>query len=120
MSRKKKPTKKYTPRNEFRWNNSPSARHHPAYVFGETGRNYKSLGLTTEPNDRERKIQLSHNPDSSSDVPSFVRVNPVTAHKEYYSEPLEWEFSVEDRAIIRHLIKDYKRRAYRRPKKKKK
>lgn len=119
MSRKKKSTKKYIPKNEFRRNHSPSSNGHPNYIFGETSKKYKSLSLTSNPNDRERKIELKHNPDPNSKDRSFVRVKPITTQKKYFdNDSLDWKFSVEDMGIIRLLIKDYKRRAYRRKKKK--
>lgn len=121
MARKKKQTKKYAPRNEFRRNNSPSGMGHPAYVFGETEKSFKSFGLTTNPNDRERKIELPDNPDPNSQKKAYIRIKPVTINRERYSaETFDWRFSDEDMAIVRHLRKDYKRRAYRRQKKKKK
>ena len=104
--------------NEFRYNNSPSAKGHPAYVFGKTQKMYKSFGLTSNSKDRERKIKLPQNPEPNKNSDSFVRVKPVTHNQKYYSEPLDWSFSKEDMGIIRHLIKDYKRRAYRHKKKK--
>ena len=119
MARKRRYTKKYTPKNEFRINNSPVAKGHPAYVFGETKTKFKSFGLTTEARDRERKIRLSRNPDPSDKRDSFIRVKPVTANKKYYSAPKsDWSFGKVDQAVVRHLKKDYKKRAYRKPKKK--
>lgn len=121
MARKRKQTKKYIPRNEFRKNNSPSAVGHPAYIFGETKTKYKSFGLTTNADDRERKIELRHNPDAKSSEKSYIRVKPVTENKKYYSKStLDWSFSKEDMPVVRHLKKDYKKRAYRKPKNKKK
>lgn len=120
--RKKKQSRKYIPKDEFRMNNSPIANGHPAYIFGETrdGKKYKSFGLTTEEKDKERKIKLPDNPESNNKKNSYIRVKPVTAKKNYYSkDTLKWNFSKKDRDIVRHLIKDYKKRAYRRKKKKK-
>ena len=120
MARKRRYTKKYKPKNEFRINNSPVAKGHPAYIFGETKTKYKSFGLTTEPKDPKRKICLQRNPDPTDKRISFIRVNPVTANKKCYSAPKsDWCFSKEDQAIVRHLKKDYKKRAYRNKKKKK-
>ena len=121
MARKRTYTKKYIPKNEFRKNNSPSAIGHPAYIFGETKTKYKSFGLTSNPDDKERKIELRKNPDSKSTDKSYIRVKPVTENKKYYSQSiLDWSFSKDDMSVVRHLKKDYKKRAYRKPKKKKK
>ena len=69
MARKRnKQTRKFKPRNEFRRNNSPLAQGHPNFVFGETqSGKYKSLGLTTHPDDDHIHYHMSENPDPKSD-----------------------------------------------------
>ena len=110
---------KYKVKDEFRINNSPSAKGHPAYIFGETETKYKSFGLTSNSSDKERKVKLPENPDPNSN--SYVRVKPVTANKKYYSQDtLNWKFTKDDYSIIRLLRKDYKKRVKNRNKKKKK
>ena len=111
MSRKKKETRKYEPRNEFRYNLSPHAKGHPHYVFGKKGNKLKSLGLTTHPKAGIRHYELSRNPDQSDNRTSFLQLTkPHTAHEKYYSDPLNgWNFSSEDMPIVRHRIKQYKK-----------
>ena len=69
MARKKKTTRKYIPRNEFRYNNSPHTEGHPHYVFGEKGKKYMSLGLTRQPVDGIPHIKLSKNPNPDDSSP---------------------------------------------------
>ena len=117
MARKKKRTRKYAPRNEFRYNNSKSAQGHPHYVFGETPTHYKSLGLTTHPKDDIPHYQLTKNPEPHNDDPSHLQFKVHSAHKKYYGEPLKgWKFAKEDMPVVRHTIKKYKKSTNRKPK----
>ena len=67
-------SRKYKPLNEFRQNHSPSARGHYDYVFGETDNYYKSIGLTTNENDKCRKYELTENPNPLSNETSYLRL----------------------------------------------
>ena len=118
MSRKKRQTRKYTPRNEFRYNYSPHAEEHPHYVFGETtSGKYKSLGLTRHPIEGIRHVPLSKNPNPKSKEKSFMQLEVHTAKKDYYGEPLKgWDFAKEDMPVVRHTIKQYKKSTNRKPK----
>lgn len=117
MSRKKKQTRKYTPRNEFRRNGSPLAENHPHYVFGEVNGKYKSLGLTRNPVDGIRHVKLSKNPNPNSNEQSYLQLRVHTAKKDYYGKPLEdWNFAKEDMRVVRHTIKKYKKSTNRKPK----
>lgn len=117
--RKNKQTRKYKPRNEFRYNNSPSGGGHPNYVFGEKGKNYKSLGLTHNPDKKYSHIKLSKNPNEADKTDSHVEVKAKTANKRYYSEPLSgYAFTKSDMSIIRQLIKRYKKSTNRHKKRK--
>lgn len=120
MSRKKKPTRKYKPRNEFRINNSPLAEGHPHYVFGETNGKYKSLGLTSTPVKGIRHVKLKKNPEPNNKDDSYLQMRVHTAKKKYYTEPLSgWKFSKDDMAIVRHRTKQYKKSTNRKPKRRK-
>lgn len=121
MSRKKKPTRKYKPRNEFRRNKSPLAENHPHYIFGEVNGKYKSLGLTRHPVEGIRHVKLKKNPNPNSSDDSYLQLRVHTAKKSYYGKPLEdWKFSKDDMAIVRHRIKQYKKSTNRKPKRGKK
>lgn len=119
MARKKKPTRKYTPRNEFRYNNSIKAMSHPHYIFGETASGkYKSLGLTTHPKANIRHYPLSGNPNPYDSKRSYLQWEVHTASPQFYSKkPLtNWQFNPLDMAIVRHRIKEYKKSMNRKPK----
>ena len=121
MARKKKPTRKYKPRNEFRRNQSPSSNWHFDYVFGETETHYKSLGLTTHPS-REDKIPhypLTKNPNPNDKRQSFLRLKPKSTNKKYLPDEEiqdDWSFAKEDMPVVRHTIKKYKKSTNRKPK----
>jgi len=117
--RKNKQTRKYKPRDEFRYNNSPAAKGHPNYVFGETKLKYKSFGITHSPSKNYRYIRLNDNPNSNDKTTAYVEIQPKTANKRYYSEPLSgYKFSKDDMSIIRQLIKRYKKSTNRHKKRK--
>lgn len=118
MARKKKPTRKYKPKNEFWINSSPLAQGHPHYVFGETSNGkYKSLGLTTSPVDEISHVKLHKNPEPGNTSPSYLQMRVHTAKKKYYTKPLpDWAFSKQDMYVVRHRIKKYKKSTNRKSK----
>ena len=121
MARKRKSTRKYKPRNEFRINDSPLAQGHPHYIFGEINGKYKSLGLTTNPVEGIKHIKLSVNPEPNNNDKSHLQMRVHTAKKEYYTIILPgWKFAKEDMPIVRHRIKEYKKSTNRKPKRGKK
>lgn len=117
ITRKKKETRKYETRNEFRFNFSPHAKGHPQYIFGKKGDKYKGLPLTTSPVEKIRHVALKSNPDPHGKKPSYLEIRkPDTAHERYYSDPLKgWKFAKEDMPFVRHRIKIYKKSMNRKP-----
>lgn len=116
MARKKKPSRKYKPKNEFRYNHSPLAKGHPHFVFGETDTKYKSIGFTRSPVSGIKHTKAAKNPNPKSNDDSYIQHRVHTARKSYYSEPLSgWTLSPEDRSLIRHLTKKYKKSYNRKP-----
>ena len=118
MSWKKKPSRKYKPRNEFRYNDSPRAGGHPHYIFGETKTHYKSLGLTSTPKDNMPHYRLSKNPEPNNNYDSYLQFAIHSANKKYYDDvPLkDWSFAKEDMPVVRHTVKKYKKSTNRKPK----
>ena len=117
MSKKKKETRKYTPKNEFRRNTSKSAVGHFDYVFGETQTHYKSLGLTHTPDNKYPYYPLKENPNPTDSKQSFLRLNVRSTNKKYLPKKEEdWKFSKEDMPVVRHMIKKYKKSTNRQPK----
>ena len=122
MARKKKQTRKWKPKNEFRYNNSKLAMSHPHYIFGETpSGKYKSLGLTTDPKPGIRHYPLTGNPNPNDNERSYLQWKVHTASPDFYSKkPLKnWKFNHFDMSIARHRIKEYKKSINRKSKRKK-
>lgn len=117
MARKKKPTRKYTPKNEFRKSTSIKTGYHPQYIFGETATRYKSLGLTQHPDSKHRYYLLTKNPEPGNKEKSFLKLEVHSLQKKYYGEPLKgWGFDKKDMPVVRHQIKEYKKSTNRKPK----
>lgn len=117
MARKKHQSRKYTPRNEFRRNNSPSAGGHFDYVFGETKTQYKTLGLTHSPIEKYKYYPLKKNPNPNDDKKAYLKQTARSTNKKYFREPeKDWKFAKEDMPVVRHEIKSYKKRTNRKPK----
>lgn len=118
MARKKKQSRKYIPMDEIRVNNSPLADGHPHHVFGKTrnGKKYKSVGYTHSPNDEQQSFLLSRNPNPNDKDKAYLQSRVHTARTDFYSEPLhDWKLAKEDRPILRHITKQYKKRTNRKP-----
>ena len=121
ITRKKKPTRKYTPRNEFRYNTTRHINNHPHYIFGEKNGKFKSMGLTTTHPTNVKHYHLRQNPEPGNNEPAYLILEkPTTSHKRFYGSVMKgWSFSNEDMPVVRHRIKAYKK-AYNRPSNKKK
>ena len=117
MARKKRQSRKYTPRNEFRRNISRSGVGHFDFVFGETKSQYKSIGLTHTPDDKYKTYPLKQNPNPSDSKQSYLRLSARSTNKKFFEEPKEdWKFAKEDMPVVRHTIKQYKKSTNRKPK----
>lgn len=117
MAWKKRKSRKYIPRNEFRHNKSPTANNHYNYVFGETDTHYKSLGLTTHPKDNIPHYRLTKNPNPNDNETSFLQLKVLNTQKRYLGKPLtDWSFAKDDMPVVRHTIKKYKKSTNRKPK----
>ncbi len=121
IARKKKGTRKFTPRNEFRFNFGRRANNHPHYVFGEKNGKYKSIGLTTTYPENIKHYVLKKNPEPNNlDKAYMILGRPFTEPKSHYGQVLKgWSFHKEDMPMVRHHIKKYKK-SYNRKKQKKK
>ncbi|HBK01808.1 MAG TPA: hypothetical protein DDY77_02085 [Clostridiales bacterium] len=117
MARKKRQSRKYTPRNEFRRNTSKTASGHFDYVFGETKTQYKSIGLTHSPTADRKYYPLTKNPNPKDDRQSYIHLNVRGTNKKFFKAPEKgWEFAKEDMPVVRHTIKQYKKSTNRKPK----
>lgn len=110
MTRKKKQTRKYIPRNEFRFNFDRSSMGHPDYIFGEKDGKYQSFGLTHTPKQEYKHSLLTKNPNAKDVRDSYVQHRVKNTKKHFFSKPLEnWHFDLNDLPLIRHLKKKYKK-----------
>ena len=119
MARKRKQSRKYIPRNEFRYPKLDMYADHPQYIFGETrSGKYKSLGLTHSPDDEHSVVPLSENPNPNDKRKAYIGTNPHTISKKDYEDKVKkkWKFVQEDKSIVRRIIKRYKKRTNRKPK----
>ena len=114
MARKKKPTRKYTPRHEFRYCRANKAVHnkkaHPHYIFGEKDGYYYSLGLTTSPHDKFPFYYLSRSPNPNCKKPQAVQRKQFHEKAGLYDKKTlkGWAFNPFDMSIIRRIIKENK------------
>ena len=110
MARKKKQTRKYIPRNEFRYNNSREASGHPHYVFGSKDGRYYSLGITSHPKKEYPYYSLQKSPNPSENSPNYIQRKPFRTKSSFYGKPLKgWSFSQEDMHTVRHITKTFKK-----------
>ena len=110
--KKKKPTRKYIPRNQFRYSRCKKAGYHPHYIFGERGDKYISLGMTTHPSAKMKVSKIkSPNPNYNSDqyIQHYVFRIKKTAYKDKREKG--WKFDDVDLSLIRHFKKNYKKRS---------
>lgn len=111
LMRRKKATRKYIPRNEFRYNNSKQARGHPHYIFGEKNGKYKSFGLTSHPKKEYPHIELSKSPNPKNSKKQYLQTQVKSTDKKHFGLPLRgWSFASDDAGVVRHYKKQYKKR----------
>lgn len=107
MSKKKK----FFSLDFFAKNHSKQSKGHPNYVFGRVGDKYKSFGLTHKPKENHPYVPLTKNPNPNDKTNSYLQKQVLTTHKRFFEEKeKDWSFSSEDRAVVRHHIKKYKKR----------
>ena len=105
-------SKKYKPRNQFRYNNSKEAAGHPHYIFGEREDKYVSLGLTTHPKKGMKvyKLEKSLKPKTKKKQQYLQRKVFVSPKDEYGKKRLKgWKFHAADLPLIRHIKKSFKK-----------
>ena len=111
VARRKKPSRKYTTRNEFRYNNSSEAGGHPQYVFGEKNGRYLSLGITSHPKKEYPYYPLSKSPNPKETRPNYIQKKPFKTKKKFFGKILSsWKFTSDDMHTVRHITKKYKKK----------
>ena len=81
--------------------------HHPQYVWGEKGKDYLTLGVTSSDKD---SIPLTKNPEPGNTEEAHIipKVNKI--NKGIRNEKLKgWNLADEDKKIANKIIDDYKK-----------
>lgn len=107
MSKRKKQNndgKRFQP--HFRKFHDKKTTSHPQYVYGEHGRDYKILGLTSSPTTNGvSNIKLERNPEPNNHEDAYVRPQPDTVNKGVRNERLNgWKFTKNDKNKVRKII----------------
>ena len=111
MTRKKKPTKKYKPRNEFRYNINAK---HPNYIFEVDEKNdaWRAIGITHE----EKTFGITNtplkvNPKKTDKRKSYMRNGIINGnHGDYSKKTMKnMQFSREDLPNVKAKIRNAKK-----------
>lgn len=88
--------KKFKP--GFRQNNSSKSKGHPTYVYGESGTEYKYLGITHSAKSGHKKnYELLKNPNPKDPRKAYVRKQAQKDKKSFFGRLLKgWRFSEKD------------------------
>lgn len=106
----KKQSGKYQSENFFAVNTGKNAKGHPQYVFGQKNGRYKSYGLTTHPNKTHEFVRLSKNPNPKDSSTAYIQKGVFSTKLKYLSNrKTGWSFGSEDRALVQHWVKKYRR-----------
>lgn len=119
MARKKKPTRKYKPRNEFRYNINAK---HPNYIFevDEENNAWRAIGITHESETFGIKnAPLKVNPKRTDKRESYMRNGIVSGnHGDFSRKPMKnMKFSKEDMPNVKAKIRNDKKKRKKRTKK---
>lgn len=84
---------------------------HPQYVYDDTGKEYKVLGITSsEKTNGVINIRLECNPEPNNTKPAYVRTKPDTVKKGVRNERLKgWKFSENDKKKVRQIISSHEK-----------
>lgn len=105
-----KPAKRFQP--HFRKAYNEALSRHPQYIYGEEGKTYKTLGLTSSPStDNIQNIPLSHNPEPNNTDKAYLRPNPNQANKKVFGSRLKgWRFCDEDKKTVQAIIDKHEKK----------
>ena len=84
---------------------------HPQYVFDETGKTYRVLGITkSSQTNGVLNVKLKVNPEPNNKEQAYIRTKPQEVKKGVQSERLKgWKFSSEDKAAVKKIIENAKK-----------
>lgn len=82
---------------------------HPQYVYGEDGRKYKILGITSSPfTNGVANIELDKNPEPNNKKVAYIRPKPDKVDKGVQNVRLNgWKFSNSDKKKVYAVIEKY-------------
>lgn len=109
MKKKKKKVNKKSPerfQKHFRKFHSKETTGHPSYVYGEKGKNYKVIGITSasKTNDIDN-IPLLKNPEPKNTSPAYIRPKPIEVDKGIKNRRLKgWKFTDADKKKVQAII----------------
>lgn len=90
----------------FRKFHSKETTGHPSYIYGEDGKDYKIVKLTTSPTTNNiSNIPLDKNPEPGNEKQSYIQPNPGRINKGIRNEKLNgWKFTNEDKKKVQAVI----------------
>ena len=90
----------------FRKFHSSKTTGHPSYVYGEEGKDYKIIGLTSSPETNEEKnIKLDKNPEPGNSEQAYIRPKSMKINKGVKNEKLKgWSFTGNDKKKVQAVI----------------
>ena len=85
---------------------------HPQYVFGEDGKVYQIIGITTgAETNGVKNIPLDKNPEPGNDRKAYIRPKTGTVKKGVENSKLKgWKFAESDKSKVRKVIDDNKKK----------
>ena len=91
----------------FRHNNSPKSKGHPTYVYGESGNEYKYLGIThSSKSGHKKNYELLNNPNPNDTRKAYVRKQAQKDKKHFFGKLLQsGSFSEKDSKNIKKYMK---------------
>lgn len=96
----------------FRKFHSKETTGHPQYVYDETGREYKVIGITESPQTNGiLNIKLMRNPEPNSTKPAHIRPEPSKINKGVRNEKLKgWKFADVDKKKVQAVIDKHEKK----------
>ena len=91
----------------FRYNKGLKSKGHPTYVYGESGNEYKYLGIThSSKSGHKKNYELSKNPNPNDTRKAYVRKQAQKDKKSLFESPLKgWSFSSKDKQNLKKYMK---------------
>lgn len=92
----------------FRTFHDGQTTHHPQYVWGEKGKDFLTVGLTTKQKKGDIPIK---NPETKKTNEVYIHPGVNKINKGIQNEKKKgWSFTNEDKKIVNKIIDDYKKK----------